>query len=80
MPLLLKYDYSSLFSFECNASTFSVFSWEYSSGEITLKVDYETDLEEQEARFAFYFNHLFVEVDPIVMYLMIESDGLPLIV
>ena len=46
-PLLLleNYDYYNYFSFECNTSDHSVVGWSYENGNVTLKVDYLTDLE-----------------------------------
>jgi hypothetical protein len=79
MLLLENYDFYNYFSFECNTSDHSVVGWSYEDGKVTLKVDYLTDLEDQEVRVVFSFNQLFIRRTPVTLGFTAQSDTLPLI-
>lgn len=65
MPLLLKVDLKSFFSFNCSDSSFSVSSWKYIDGSVVLSVDYRTDLEGKQATVNFSFDQLIIRSPPI---------------
>lgn len=65
MPLLLKFNLTNFFSFNCSDASFSVVSWEYSDGLVFLTVNYTTDLEDKEAKVQFTFDQLFIRLPPI---------------
>ena len=79
-PLLSNSNLSSLFSFECNTSNLEGLSWGYSQGQITLHVNYSSDLEDQLARATFAFDHVFIESQPMTLEFTVQSDGFPLII
>jgi hypothetical protein len=80
MSLLRKYDFAQLFHFSCPTSTFRIEGWEYLDGNVTLTVDYLTDLEEQPVSVDFAFNQFYIRNPTVSLNFTVKSDNLPLIV
>jgi hypothetical protein len=76
LPPLEKYNQSNYFFFSCDTSTFQVVSWTYSAnGQAVLVVNYDTDLEAQQASAVFTFQEDYVLHHPIVLNFTIRSNG-----
>lgn len=72
-------DFHSLLSFQTNAE-YTVSSTTYENNELTVSVDFLTDLETEIANLTLSFNQLLISHKPINLQFTIKSTNYPLII